>query len=84
MGSLAYTLAVVAAGRADAMINLSLTNEWDVAAGVLLVQEAGGVAYDRTGGPFRFNQADTTVHGVIAGRPETVRQSPTWLGALGM
>jgi myo-inositol-1(or 4)-monophosphatase len=41
MGSTALHLAYVAAGRADATFGLG-TNSWDIAAGVLLVQQAGG------------------------------------------
>jgi len=41
MGSAALDLAYVAAGRLDGYWELKL-NSWDVAAGVLLVQEAGG------------------------------------------
>jgi myo-inositol-1(or 4)-monophosphatase len=83
MGSIAYTLALLAAGRADATVNLSRMNEWDVVAGVLLVREAGGVVFDSRGAAFRFNQPDTTVHGIIAGRPETTEQYAGWLAALG-
>jgi myo-inositol-1(or 4)-monophosphatase len=41
LGSTALHLAYVAAGRADATFGLG-TNPWDIAAGVLLVQQAGG------------------------------------------
>lgn len=41
MGSTALHLAYVAAGRADATFGLG-TNPWDIAAGALLVQQAGG------------------------------------------
>jgi myo-inositol-1(or 4)-monophosphatase len=42
MGSVAYKLAQVAAGLADATWTLDSRNEWDVAAGVALVEAAGG------------------------------------------
>lgn len=42
MGSAAIDLAYTACGRFDAFFELNL-NPWDVAAGVLLVREAGGV-----------------------------------------
>jgi len=42
MGSVAYKLARVSAGLADATWTLSPKNEWDVAAGVALVEAAGG------------------------------------------
>lgn len=42
MGSVAYKLALVAAGRADATFTLTPKNEWDVVAGAALVKSAGG------------------------------------------
>ena len=65
-GSIAYKLALVAAGRADSTFSLGPKNEWDIAAGVLLVQEAGGFVSDKFGRPFIFNQADTLVDSVVA------------------
>jgi myo-inositol-1(or 4)-monophosphatase len=66
MGSIAYTLALVAAGRADATLNLDGLNEWDVAGGVLLIEEAGGMVMDRNGSTLSFNQAKTTIRGILA------------------
>ena len=43
MGSAALDLAYVSAGRLDAYIEQGV-NLWDIAAGVLLVEEAGGIA----------------------------------------
>ena len=48
-GSAALDLAYLAAGRLDAFWEIEL-KEWDMAAGILLVKEAGGVATD-----FSFN-----------------------------
>lgn len=48
-GSAALNLACVACGRIDAFWSTSL-KPWDVAAGVLIVQEAGGVAGNLQGG----------------------------------
>lgn len=42
VGSIAYKLALVAAGSADATWTLTPKHEWDVAAGVALVTSAGG------------------------------------------
>src|SRR5438309_5580019 len=42
MGSVAYKLALVSAGLADATFTLTPKNEWDIAAGAALVQSAGG------------------------------------------
>jgi myo-inositol-1(or 4)-monophosphatase len=49
-GSAALNLAYVACGRFDAFWALS-TKAWDVAAGVLLVEEAGGVVTSQDGSP---------------------------------
>ncbi len=56
VGSVAYKLALVAAGRADATWTLVPKHEWDVAAGVALVLAGGGAV--RAGAPeeTRFNR----------------------------
>ncbi len=62
-GSAALDLADVAAGRFDAFWELTLA-PWDVAAGVVLVREAGGVVTTLEGG------ADVLRHGsIVAGNP---------------
>lgn len=48
-GSAALDLAYVAAGRLDGFWEASL-NEWDMVAGALLIQEAGGIITDFHGG----------------------------------
>ncbi|MDR7463278.1 MAG: inositol monophosphatase family protein, partial [Armatimonadota bacterium] len=50
-GSAAIHLAYVAAARLDGFWEPGL-NLWDVAAGMLLVEEAGGRVTDLRGGPF--------------------------------
>ena len=72
LGSIAYTLALAACGKVDATINLWPQNEWDIAAGTLLVQEAGGMAVDTTWSPIRFNQPKTIVNGIIATRSDKI------------
>jgi myo-inositol-1(or 4)-monophosphatase len=49
-GAAAIDLAYVACGRLDLFWEFAL-NPWDVAAGILLVREAGGVVTDMHGGP---------------------------------
>jgi myo-inositol-1(or 4)-monophosphatase len=77
VGSIAYKLARVAAGMSDVTWSLGPKNEWDIAAGVLLVEEAGGRATAPDGEAFRFNQAKTKVKGILAAsvhlHPEAVR-----------
>ena len=64
--SLAYRLCLVAEGRFDAMLTLRPSWEWDIAAGALIVAEAGGTATDRKGQPLRFNNPHPQVDGVLA------------------
>jgi myo-inositol-1(or 4)-monophosphatase len=66
VGSIAYKLARVAAGQAEATWSRGPKNEWDICAGVLFVREAGGSCVDLDDNPFTFNRPDTKVSGVIA------------------
>ena len=59
-------LARLAGGRADSALSVTPKNEWDIAAGVVLVTEAGGMVTDLSGAPYTFNQSDTLVNGVVA------------------
>lgn len=65
--ALAYRLALVAEGRFDAMITLRPSWEWDIAAGALIVTEAGGAVSDRHGRALRFNSGEARLDGVVAG-----------------
>ena len=56
-GSAALDLACVAAGRYDGFWEFNL-NSWDTAAGVLLVQEAGGTVTRFDGSPFRLSSEE--------------------------
>lgn len=60
LGSAALNLAYVACGKLDANWAREI-NPWDVAAGVLLVQEAGGAVSNAHGGPFDLWRADYVV-----------------------
>ncbi len=54
LNSMALRLANVASGDSDAVVTLSGKSDWDLAAGDLLVQEAGGKITDFGGQPFRY------------------------------
>ena len=54
LGSPALCLAYVAAGRIDAFLERDATYAWDVAAGSLLITEAGGRCEDLDGGPLNL------------------------------
>ena len=56
-GSAALDLCYVACGRYDAYWEFNL-NSWDTAAGVLLVQEAGGKVTNFNGGPFNIDSRE--------------------------
>jgi len=57
-GSAALDLCNVAAGRFDGFWEFNL-NPWDTAAGVLIVEEAGGRVTDFSGGPFQIASRET-------------------------
>ena len=56
-GSAALDLAYIAAGRMDAFWEFNL-NPWDTAAGLLLVEEAGGLISNFTGGPWHLDSRE--------------------------
>lgn len=68
--SLAYRLSLIGAGRFDGMLTLRPSWEWDIAAGALIVSEAGGTITDQTGAPLTFNAPDPRLNGVVAGTPQ--------------
>jgi len=67
-GSAALDLAYVAAGRLDGFWEMGLSS-WDIAAGALLVREAGGTVCDFTGGKDFLDTGD-----VIAGSIRSVAE----------
>jgi myo-inositol-1(or 4)-monophosphatase len=69
VGSVAYKLALVAAGLADATWTLVPKHEWDVAAGTALVQAAGGVVRNLDGSPVVFNARKPWLPGLVAASP---------------
>lgn len=83
-GSAALDLCYTACGRFDAYWEFNL-NSWDTAAGVLLVEEAGGKVTNFSGGPFEIASrevlaSNTVLHeevlrefqAIIAGRMEGI------------
>jgi len=69
MGSVAYKLGLVAAGKADLTFTLVPKHEWDVAAGAALVESAGGWTLKLDHSPLRCNQKDPLISGLLAGGP---------------
>jgi myo-inositol-1(or 4)-monophosphatase len=54
--SIAYRMALVAAGAFDATLSLGAKWDWDVCAGALVATEAGAKVTDHLGRPFLFNK----------------------------
>jgi myo-inositol-1(or 4)-monophosphatase len=70
IGSVAFKLALVSAGRGDLWISAAPKNEWDVCAGHLLVREAGGIFVTLDDGERSYNRRDTLLHPEMAAGPQ--------------
>ena len=75
-GSAALDLCCVASGRFDGFWEFNL-NPWDTAAGVLMVEEAGGKVTNIRGQPFQLNSRETLasnglVHEALLGEFERI------------
>ncbi|SMX38341.1 3'(2'),5'-bisphosphate nucleotidase CysQ [Maliponia aquimaris] len=68
--SLAYRQSLVAEGRYDAMFTFRPTWEWDIAAGALLLTEAGARITDGHGATLRFNAPVPQAAGMLAANPQ--------------
>lgn len=66
-GSAALDLAYVASGRFDGFWEIGL-NKWDIAAGMLLIREAGGLVSDFQGGANYYNSGH-----IVAGNPKVLK-----------
>ena len=66
---LALRLCYVAQGLCDAFIAIGPKLDWDICAGQLLVEEAGGIVTDLTGQPCTYNREEIFQCGVIAANP---------------
>ena len=59
-------LAYVAAGRLDGAVSVGKRNDWDLAAGELLVIEAGGSVSGSTGEGYIYNRPEPWQQGLVA------------------
>ena len=66
LSSIAYKLALVAAGRFDATATLWPKSNWDIAGGDLLVREAGGRVTDGLGRDFDYGDPARPVRSMVA------------------
>ena len=67
--SVAYRMALTAAGGFDAVVALSAKCDWDLAASDLIVREAGGLATDHHGLRFTYNQASVRKRSLVCAGP---------------
>lgn len=69
VNSIAYRLALVAAGKCDGTVSMSGKNDWDIAAADLLVREAGGLVTTHAAQPFVYNRRSSRHGSVVAAGP---------------
>lgn len=69
VNSIAYRLALVAAGTCDGTVSMSGKCDWDIAAADLIVREAGGIVSTADFKPFTYNQPQTRHSSVVAAGP---------------
>jgi myo-inositol-1(or 4)-monophosphatase len=84
VGSIAYRLAKVAGGVGDGTLTFRTIHEWDICAGVLMVEEAGGKAVDGDGKAMMFNSQSAKHRGVVAANAGlTTELQGLWAEAMG-
>jgi myo-inositol-1(or 4)-monophosphatase len=83
VGSIANRLAKVAGGDGDGTLTFRSIHEWDICAGALLVEEAGGRVVDGNGNELMFNQPECRHRGVVAAN-ETLSHALQNLWAVAM
>ncbi len=71
--------ALVAEGHIPAAISIGPKQDWDLAAGVLLVTESGGIVTTQKGEAMRFNQPEHHQHGLVAAQQKWHKQLVTAL-----
>jgi len=71
--SIAYRVALVAAGRFDAMVSLTSKRDWDLAAADIILTEAGGRLVGADGLPLAYNRAPALQGATIAAGPGLIQ-----------
>ncbi len=75
VGSVAYKLGLVAAGKSSLFATLQPKNEWDICAGNCIVNEAGGALLNLHGNKILYNSNDTKIRpGLIAGHNDYIKE----------
>ncbi len=74
IGSVAYKLGLIGAGKGDIFATLRPKNEWDICAGHCIINESGGSLFDLHGKLIKYNQKKTLIQpGLIAGSKNKVK-----------
>lgn len=81
-GSLSLKICRVADGTADLFLKQMTPRDWDLAAPMLIIEEAGGILADRRGLPIRLGRNDLRHQGLIATTDaERLEQVRAWLAS---
>lgn len=67
--SVAYRVALVADGSADASVSLTSKRDWDLAAADIILHEAGGLLTDASGAVLIYNKPVTLQSSLVAANP---------------
>ena len=81
IGSLAYKLVLIAAGRLDGYVSRRRAHDWDIAAAHLIMAEAGAVLTDAAGAAISYGQPETWRQGLVAAGPLLQRELVARLNA---
>ena len=73
--SVAYRLALVADGSADASVSLTAKRDWDLAAADIILHEAGGRLTDAGGAALIYNRPVTKQASLVAANPRLQQQA---------
>jgi len=75
IGSIAYKLALTAAGLGDLSLSLKPKSEWDICAGIALILAAGGMVIDlKNQTDIPFNALLPRINGILGGNPFLVKR----------
>lgn len=69
VNSIAYRLALVAAGKCDGTVSMSGKSDWDIAAADLIVREAGGLVTTHDAQGFVYNRPHPRHDSVVSAGP---------------
>jgi len=67
--SVALRIALVAAGAFDAAVAMTPKQDWDIAAGLVIAEEAGALITDHTGAPLALNRPSVRHPSLVAATP---------------